>query len=72
MAGFQVLDATVFHTNCESKMTVPTVKFRIQFRNSMTFDRAAKHVPYQKRLGTSHFYALPTLVPPPAPSTAMT
>ncbi len=38
---------------------IPTATYRIQFRNGMTFDRAASLVPYMKRLGISHFYASP-------------
>ena len=33
--------------------------YRLQFRNGMTFDRAAAIVPYLKRLGISHLYASP-------------
>ncbi|MEQ1404346.1 malto-oligosyltrehalose synthase [Neorhizobium sp. Rsf11] len=40
-------------------MKVPTATYRIQFRNGMTFDRAAALVPYLKRLGISHLYASP-------------
>jgi len=40
-------------------MTIPASTYRIQFRNGMTFDRAAALVPYIKRLGISHFYASP-------------
>jgi (1->4)-alpha-D-glucan 1-alpha-D-glucosylmutase len=40
-------------------MKIPTSTYRIQFRNGMTFDRAAALVPYMKRLGISHFYASP-------------
>ena len=40
-------------------MTIPTATYRIQFRNGMTFDRAAELVPYLKRLGISHLYASP-------------
>ncbi|HAU8265049.1 TPA: malto-oligosyltrehalose synthase [Kluyvera intermedia] len=40
-------------------MTIPTATYRIQFRNGMTFDRAAALVPYLKRLGISHLYASP-------------
>jgi (1->4)-alpha-D-glucan 1-alpha-D-glucosylmutase len=40
-------------------MKVPTATYRIQFRNGMTFDRAARLVPYLKRLGISHLYASP-------------
>ncbi|TNM62724.1 malto-oligosyltrehalose synthase [Aliirhizobium smilacinae] len=38
---------------------IPTATYRIQFRNGMTFDRAASLVPYLKRLGISHLYASP-------------
>jgi (1->4)-alpha-D-glucan 1-alpha-D-glucosylmutase len=40
-------------------LTIPTSTYRIQFRNGMTFDRAAELVPYIKRLGISHLYASP-------------
>lgn len=40
-------------------MTTPTATYRLQFRNGMTFDRAAGLVPYLKRLGISHLYASP-------------
>lgn len=40
-------------------MRVPTATYRIQFRNGMTFDRAAALTPYLKRLGISHLYASP-------------
>lgn len=40
-------------------MKIPTSTYRIQFRNGMTFDRAAALVPYIKRLGISHLYASP-------------
>ncbi|MES5100181.1 malto-oligosyltrehalose synthase [Agrobacterium sp. BA1120] len=40
-------------------MTIPTATYRIQFRNGMTFDRAAALVPYLKKLGISHLYASP-------------
>ncbi len=38
---------------------IPTATYRIQFRNGMTFDRAAGLAPYLKRLGISHLYASP-------------
>jgi (1->4)-alpha-D-glucan 1-alpha-D-glucosylmutase len=38
---------------------IPTSTYRIQFRNGMTFDRAAALIPYLKRLGISHLYASP-------------
>ncbi|HEY0208059.1 malto-oligosyltrehalose synthase [Acerihabitans sp.] len=40
-------------------MKTPIATYRIQFRNGMTFDRAAGLVPYLKRLGVSHLYASP-------------
>ena len=40
-------------------MKIPTATYRIQFRNGMTFDRAAGLVPYLKQLGISHLYASP-------------
>lgn len=40
-------------------MSIPASTYRIQFRNGMTFDRAAALVPYIKRLGITHFYASP-------------
>jgi (1->4)-alpha-D-glucan 1-alpha-D-glucosylmutase len=40
-------------------MNIPTATYRIQFRNGMTFARAAGLVPYLKRLGISHLYASP-------------
>ncbi|WP_324028476.1 malto-oligosyltrehalose synthase [Pantoea sp. JZ2] len=40
-------------------MSIPTATYRIQFRNGMTFDRAAALVPYLKDLGISHLYASP-------------
>ncbi|POP46405.1 malto-oligosyltrehalose synthase [Superficieibacter electus] len=40
-------------------MNIPTSTYRIQFRNGMTFDRAAALVPYLQRFGISHLYASP-------------
>ena len=40
-------------------MKIPTATYRIQFRNGMTFDRAAALVPYLQQLGISHLYASP-------------
>lgn len=40
-------------------MTIPTSTYRLQFRNGMTFDRAAGLIPYLQRLGISHLYASP-------------
>lgn len=41
---------------------IPTATYRLQFRNGMTFDRAAALVPYLKNLGISHLYASPIFV----------
>lgn len=38
---------------------IPSATYRIQFRNGMTFDRAAALAPYLKDLGISHLYASP-------------
>ncbi len=38
---------------------IPVATWRIQFRNGMTFDRAASLVPYLQQLGISHLYASP-------------
>lgn len=38
---------------------IPYSTYRIQFRNGMTFDRAAALVPYLWALGISHLYASP-------------
>ncbi len=40
-------------------MITPTATYRLQFRNGMTFDHAAKLAPYLARLGISHLYAAP-------------
>jgi (1->4)-alpha-D-glucan 1-alpha-D-glucosylmutase len=40
-------------------MNIPVATYRLQFRNGMTFDRAAALAPYLKRLGISHLYASP-------------
>ena len=40
-------------------MITPTATYRLQFRNGMTFDGAAKLAPYLARLGISHLYAAP-------------
>ncbi|WP_380178411.1 malto-oligosyltrehalose synthase [Kalamiella sp. sgz302252] len=40
-------------------MNIPASTYRIQFRNGMTFDRAAALVPYLQQLGISHLYASP-------------
>lgn len=39
--------------------TRPTATYRLQFRDGMTFDKAAMLVPYWKDLGISHLYASP-------------
>jgi (1->4)-alpha-D-glucan 1-alpha-D-glucosylmutase len=40
-------------------MSVPIATYRLQFRNGMTFDKAAGLIPYWKALGISHLYASP-------------
>jgi (1->4)-alpha-D-glucan 1-alpha-D-glucosylmutase len=40
-------------------MILPTATYRLQFRNGMTFDRAAGLAPYLRRMGVSHLYASP-------------
>ena len=40
-------------------MILPTATYRLQFRDGMTFARAANLVPYLKKLGVSHLYASP-------------
>ena len=40
-------------------MTERIATYRLQFRDGMTFDRAAEIVPYLARLGVSHLYASP-------------
>nr|WP_310617521.1 malto-oligosyltrehalose synthase [Pantoea cypripedii] len=45
-------------------MILPTATYRLQFRNGMTFDRAAALVPYLKKLGISHLYASPVFTAP--------
>ncbi len=37
----------------------PTATYRLQFREGMTFERAAALAPYWRRLGISHLYASP-------------
>ena len=44
---------------------IPSATYRIQFRNGMTFDRAAALVPYMKSLGISHLYASPIFTAAP-------
>ncbi|MBW9070035.1 malto-oligosyltrehalose synthase [Agrobacterium pusense] len=46
-------------------MTIPTATYRLQFRNGMTFDRAAALAPYWRRLGISHLYASPIFTAAP-------
>lgn len=46
-------------------MTVPTSTYRLQFRNGMTFQRAAELVPYLKTLGITHLYASPIFAATP-------
>ena len=38
---------------------IPRATYRLQFREGMTFERAAGLVPYLRRLGVSHLYASP-------------
>ncbi|WP_163267710.1 malto-oligosyltrehalose synthase [Chelativorans alearense] len=40
-------------------MSIPRATYRLQFRNGMTFARAAEIVPYLADLGISHLYASP-------------
>ncbi|WP_011581991.1 MULTISPECIES: malto-oligosyltrehalose synthase [Chelativorans] len=40
-------------------MTIPCATYRLQFREGMTFERAAEIVPYLAELGVSHVYASP-------------
>jgi (1->4)-alpha-D-glucan 1-alpha-D-glucosylmutase len=40
-------------------MIVPSATYRLQFRNGMTFDRAAALAPYLSRLGISHVFGSP-------------
>ncbi len=40
-------------------MITPSATYRLQFRNGMTFERAAMLAPYLARLGISHLYASP-------------
>jgi (1->4)-alpha-D-glucan 1-alpha-D-glucosylmutase len=40
-------------------MTTPTATYRLQFRDGMTFARAAELAPYWRKLGISHLYASP-------------
>jgi (1->4)-alpha-D-glucan 1-alpha-D-glucosylmutase len=40
-------------------MTIPTATYRLQFRDGMTFDRAAALAGYMADLGVSHLYASP-------------
>lgn len=40
-------------------MNTPSATYRLQFRNGMTFERAAGLAPYLARLGISHLYASP-------------
>ena len=37
----------------------PRATYRLQFREGMTFARAAEHAPYWRHLGVSHLYASP-------------
>ena len=46
-------------------MTLPTACYRLQFRNGMDFDHAARLAPYFARLGASHLYASPLFTAQP-------
>jgi (1->4)-alpha-D-glucan 1-alpha-D-glucosylmutase len=46
-------------------MTNPRATYRLQFRGGMTFERAAKIVPYLADLGVSHLYASPIFTAAP-------
>lgn len=46
-------------------MTLPRATYRLQFRNGMTFDKAAGLAPYLARLGISHLYASPIFTAAP-------
>ncbi len=47
-------------------MTIPSATYRLQFREGMTFERAAEIVPYLADLGFSHLYASPIFTAAPA------
>ena len=40
-------------------MKIPVATYRLQFRDGMTFARAADLAPYLARLGVSHIYGSP-------------
>lgn len=46
-------------------MTIPRATYRLQFRDGMTFERAAEIVPYLADLGASHLYASPMFTAAP-------
>ncbi|WP_309085206.1 malto-oligosyltrehalose synthase [Chelativorans sp.] len=46
-------------------MTIPHATYRLQFREGMTFERAAEIVPYLAELGISHLYASPIFTAAP-------
>lgn len=46
-------------------MTIPRATYRLQFRNGVTFDRAADLAPYLRDLGVSHLYASPIFAAAP-------
>jgi (1->4)-alpha-D-glucan 1-alpha-D-glucosylmutase len=46
-------------------MTTPRATYRLQFREGMTFERAAELVPYLADLGISHLYASPIFTAAP-------
>jgi len=47
------------------QMTLPCATYRLQFREGMTFERAAEIVPYLAELGISHLYASPIFTAAP-------
>ncbi|WP_173931861.1 malto-oligosyltrehalose synthase [Chelativorans sp. Marseille-P2723] len=49
-------------------MIVPRATYRLQFREGMTFEKAAEIVPYLAKLGISHFYASPIFIAAPGSS----
>ncbi|WP_274424052.1 malto-oligosyltrehalose synthase [Chelativorans sp. YIM 93263] len=46
-------------------MSIPRATYRLQFREGMTFERAAEIVPYLAELGISHLYASPIFTAAP-------
>ncbi|MFC6489383.1 malto-oligosyltrehalose synthase [Nitratireductor sp. GCM10026969] len=46
-------------------MSFPRATYRLQFRDGMTFERAAEIIPYLAELGVSHLYASPIFTAAP-------